>query len=141
VRVWEIRGMLRKALALMAVVVSMLALVAAALAAAPRGNANYVATDSQGRPAITIWMRTKTDMVIFVCYRWGKVDHGDHLNNFDPIHVPSSGSFSYHGPASGLHQQMSTIRFSGKFVTRDRAVGTMTAPCMKNRHFTADLAR
>jgi hypothetical protein len=133
--------MLRKALALLAVAVVVFVLVAAGPAVAPRGNANYVATDSHGRPSITIWMRTKTDMLVFVCYRWGKVDHGDHLNNSNPIHVPSSGSFSYHGPASDLHQRTSTIRLSGKFVTRNRAVGTMTAPCMKHRHFTANLAR
>ncbi|MCA1689918.1 MAG: hypothetical protein LC720_05630 [Actinobacteria bacterium] len=131
--------MLTKALALMAV--ATLALVSTAAAVAPRGDANFVATDSQGRPAITIWMQTKTNMVIFVCYRWGKVDHGNHLNNSNPIHVPSSGSFSYHGPAYDLHQRTSTIQFSGRFVTRDRAEGTMTAPCMKHRHFTANLAR
>jgi hypothetical protein len=131
--------MVRRALVITAV--AMLAMVSAAPAVAPRGNANYVAKDSQGRPAITLWMRTKTDMVVFVCYRWGTVDHGNHLNNTKAIHVSPSGSFSYHGPASDLHQKTSTIRLSGTFVTRDRAVGTMTAPCMKRRHFTANLAR
>ncbi len=113
----------------------------AAFAAQPRGDANYVAIDSRGRPAITLWMQTGTKMLIFVCYRWGTSDHGDHLNNVDPIHVPSSGSFSYDGPAVTLHGKTTTIRFHGRFVTRDAAVGTMTAPCMKHRPFTARLAR
>jgi hypothetical protein len=126
--------------ALVLVAVIALALAQAAVAVAPRGNANYVATDSHGRPAITLWMRTKTNMFVFACYRWGKVDHGDHLNNINPIHVPPSGTFSYHGPAINIHQQTSTIQFSGKFVSRDRAVGTMTAPCMNHRHFTANFA-
>ncbi|MCA1599659.1 MAG: hypothetical protein LC769_11730, partial [Chloroflexi bacterium] len=77
-----------------AAVLAVLVLAGSALAVAPRGDANYVAVDSQGRPGITLWMRTTTTMMVFVCYRWGKVDHGDHLNNSKPIHVPSSGSFS-----------------------------------------------
>jgi hypothetical protein len=116
-------------------------LISAAWAARPRGDANYVATDSRGRPAITLWMRTDARMIVFVCYRWGRVDHGDHLNNSHTIRVPSSGAFSYAGPARNLHGKTFTIKFSGRFVTRDKAVGVMTAPCMSHRRFTARLAR
>jgi hypothetical protein len=117
-----------------------LPLASVALAARPRGNANYIAVDKQGRPAITLWMRTGTTMFVFACYRWGKIDHGDHLNNVNPIQVPSTGSFSYHGPAGNLHGKKVTIKLSGKFVTRDRAVGKLTAPCAKDYSFTASFA-
>lgn len=112
----------------------------AAPAAAPRGNANYVAVDSQGRPAVTLWMRTETRMMIFVCYRWGAVDHGDHYNNSNPIVVNRQGWFSYDGPGVNLHQKVVHLRLSGHFVSKDEAVGKITAPCETNHAFEARFA-
>lgn len=113
----------------------------AALAVAPRGNANYVAVDHQGRPAITLWMRTKTNMTVFVCYDWHKgPNEGNHYNNTNPITVSSDGHFSYRGPGTDLHGKTARLQFSGRFVSKDKAVGHMTAPCMRHRAFTAHYA-
>jgi hypothetical protein len=116
-------------------------LAATALAVAPRGNANYVAVDKLGRPAITLWMRTRTTMFVFACYRWGTVDHGDHYNNQKAITVASNGSFSYRGLGSNLHGKTAPLKLTGHFVTKDEAVGVITAPCVKAYAFTARLAR
>lgn len=116
-------------------------MVSAALAVAPRGNANYVAVDHQGRPAITLWMKTKTNMIVFVCYDWRHgPNEGNHLNNDKPITVTSRGTFSYNGPATDLKGKQATLKLSGHFVSKDEAKGTMTAPCMRNRAFTAHYA-
>ena len=114
---------------------------AVALAAAPRGNANYVAVDHQGRPAITLWMQTGTRMIVFVCYQWH--NNGQHLNNAKPITVGSNGAFSYRGPAINDHGRAvkgANLKLTGRFVSRDEAVGTMTAPCMHHQSFTARYA-
>ncbi len=116
-------------------------LASAALAVAPRGNANYVAVDHQGRPAITLWMKTKTNMLVFVCYDWHHgPNEGNHLNNDKPITVTSRGSFSYHGPASDLKGKHATLTLSGQFVSKDKVTGTFTAPCMNHHAFTAHYA-
>lgn len=113
----------------------------AALAGAPRGNANYVAVDNQGRPAITLWMRTKTTMYVFVCYDWHKgPNEGNHVNNKNPITVSSKGHFSYDGPGTDVNGKSTHLKLSGHFVSKDQAVGHMTAPCMQNRAFTANYA-
>jgi hypothetical protein len=113
----------------------------AALAVAPRGNANYVAVDHQGRPAITLWMQTKTKMTIFVCYDWHHgPNEGNHFNNARPITVSPRGSFSYQGPESDLKGKRATLKLSGHFVSKDQATGTITAPCMKHHAFTAHYA-
>lgn len=113
----------------------------AAFAVAPRGNANYVAVDHQGRPAITLWMKTKTNMIVFVCYDWHHgPSEGNHFNNDRPVTVTSRGSFSYDGPAADLKGRRATLKLRGRFVSKDRATGTITAPCMKDRRFTAHYA-
>jgi hypothetical protein len=113
----------------------------AALAVAPRGNANYVAVDHQGRPAITLWMKTKTNMIVFVCYDWRHgPNEGNHFNNDKRITVTSRGSFSYDGPASDLNGRHATIKLSGHFVSKDKATGMITAPCLKHHRFTAHYA-
>lgn len=112
-----------------------------ALAVAPRGNANYVAVDHQGRPAITLWMRTKTSMTLFVCYDWHHgPNEGNHFNNDKPITVTSRGSFSYQGPGTDLKGRQATLKLTGHFVSKDKAKGTITAPCMKHYRFTANYA-
>ncbi len=121
----------------------LLALTASAALAsvAPRGNANYVAVDHQGRPAITLWMRTKTNMFVFVCYDWHKgPNEGNHYNNKNPITVSSDGHFSYDGPGTDLNGKTAHLKLSGHFVSKDKAVGHMTAPCMRHRAFTANYA-
>ena len=113
----------------------------AALAVAPRGNANYVAVDHQGRPAITLWMRTMTNMVVFVCYDWHKgANEGNHYNNTNSIPVSSDGHFSYDGPGADVHGKRAQLKLSGHFVSKDKAVGHMTAPCMRHSAFTANYA-
>jgi hypothetical protein len=110
----------------------------AALAVAPRGNANYIAVDHQGRPAITLWMQTKTKMWVFVCYDWHRgPNEGNHYDNNQPITVTPKGRFSYDGPAADLKGKQATLKLSGHFATQNKAVGTITAPCMTNRRFTA----
>lgn len=132
--------MSRTALAVAATSVVVVALATAALAVPPRGNANYVAVDSKGRPAITLWMRTRTNMMIFACYRWGAIDHGDHYNNQNPITVNANGWFAYNGPGMNLHGATVRLKLVGHFVSRDEAVGKLTAPCAKNYAFVAHYA-
>ncbi len=110
---------------------------ASALAVAPRGDANYIAVDKVGRPYITLWMQTRTRMVIFACYNWGKVDHGDHYNNVKPITVNASGWFSYNGLGTNLKGVTAPLKLSGHFISKTEAVGTLSAPCMKNYKFDA----
>lgn len=110
---------------------------AVALGVPPRGDANYIAVDKQGRPAITLWMRTRSSMLIFACYRWGTTDHGDHDNNVKPIIVNASGWFNYDGPGVTLHGTTAPLKLVGHFVSKTEAVGTLTAPCMKNYRFVA----
>lgn len=113
----------------------------AALAVAPRGNANYVAVDHQGRPAITLWMKSKMSMVLFVCYDWHHgPNEGNHYNNDQPITVTSQGTFSYNGPATDLKGNQATVDLSGQFVSKNKATGTITAPCMNHHAFTANYA-
>lgn len=109
-----------------------------AFAAAPRGNANYIAQDSKGRPGITLWMQTKTRMMIFACYHWGPGPrHGDHLNNSYPIKVSRTGVFRYDGNAQNLEGKIVHMQLSGRFITRDVARGTLTTTCARHQHFTA----
>ena len=136
------RGKLSGHLVFVALLSGLLVLTAsAALAAAPRGNANYVAVDHQGRPAITLWMRTKTTMLLFVCYDWHKgPNEGNHYDNNTPITVSSDGHFSYDGLGTDLKGKTAHLKLSGQFVSKDKAVGHMTAPCMRDRAFTANYA-
>jgi hypothetical protein len=131
----------RGAAFLVGVAVAVVASASVALAVPPRGDANYVAVDKLGRPAITLWMRTRTDMIIFACYRWGSTDHGDHYNNLTPITVKPNGSFSYSGLGYNLHGKKAPLKLVGRFVTKDEAVGILTAPCFKTYAFTARIAR
>src|SRR5579859_4001367 len=131
----------RRLLALGLTSLVLMGIASAAVAVAPRGNANYVAVDQRGRPAITLWMRTKTDMVVFVCYDWHHgPNEGNHFNNDKPITVTSRGSFAYKGPATDLKGKTATLKLSGHFMSKDKATGTITAPCMKHRRFTAHYA-
>jgi len=113
----------------LAVVIAAGALASGALAAHPHGNANYI---DQHRPALTLWMQTKTQMVVFVCYK-----PGDHWDNVNRIKVNPNGSFSYNGPASDVTGKKARLKLSGRFVTKNEATGRWTAPCATNHHFTA----
>jgi len=115
---------------------SVAALAAGAVAASPvrsahpHGNANYI---DHHKPALTLWMRTRTRMTVFACYKHG----GDHLNNVNLIIVKSNGSFTYDGPARNLEFKTATLKIAGRFVSTTKALGTFTAPCARSHHFTA----
>ena len=106
---------------------------AAALAAQPRKNAAYTAI-SNGHHLLSLTTTNTKTMSVFFCY--------DRHGNFpwDALAVPvkSDGSFSYHGPAENIiKHKHGTLKISGHFVTRDKAVGHITGPCVTNRAFTA----
>jgi hypothetical protein len=135
---------IRRILAAAALLGSLFAaiLTATALAGHPIGDSNYIATDNHGRPYITLWMRTRRDMIFFGCYHWEKGPrHGDHLNNVKPITVHSDGTFSYDGPASNLEGKTVHMKLSGHFSSGNVAVGVLTTTCATHYRFSANRDR
>jgi hypothetical protein len=106
-----------------------------ALAAQPRGHgATYIAPDAQGRPAISLIANSKTSMMVLLCYRWSRGGDPHEAG----VQVRSDGSFSYRGVAiEPISNKQVKVRLHGRFVSRNRAVGHVRAPCMKRRRFTA----
>ena len=115
-----------------AVTLAVLAAVAStALAAQPRGNfATYQAFD-HGREVISLVTQTKTQLNALFCY------HGFPWS-IDRVVVKPDGSFSYHGRARTISpDRTAPAKITGRFVTKNKAVGHFSGPCAKNRAFTA----